>query len=156
MLQQPIYSLFIRIVPEAFLIMYSICLLTNSKIDFKKIFISAIIGGTGVYIARLMPIHFGVHTILASMLNILLAVKINNIKMHRAIAGTMISVILIFISDILIVTIYANVFELSPDIIMGQSVIAVIASFPSLIIFYLIVRLIAYFKKIRWIKYEQD
>lgn len=146
MLQQPLYSLFIRLIPEAFLIMYAICVLTNSNIDYKKIFISSILGATGVYIVRLFPIHFGVHTIIGVMIYILLANKLNNVDIYKSIAGSLISVILIFISDIIVIAIYNNVLQL-PEIILGKSLLTYVASLPSLLIYYLIVRIIVYFKR---------
>jgi len=149
MLQQPIYSLFLRLIPEAILIMYAICLLTNSKADMKKLIISGIIGGTVVYLVRLLPIHFGVHTILSILFDILLAVKLNNIEMHKAISGSLISIIIIFISDIILVAVYLNIFQLSSELVLGQSLVSVIASIPSLIIFYFIVRAIVNFREKR-------
>lgn len=155
MLQQPIYSLFIRLIPESFLVFYSIYLLTNSKTDFKKIFISSIIGGIGIYIVRLLPIHFGVHTILAIILYIVLAVNINKIDIHKAIAGTLISTVLCFIADVLLVVFYTGVLKFPSEMVSNQSLLAVIASVPSLIIFYLILKIFVYIKGLR-VKNEQN
>lgn len=155
MLQQPIYSLFIRLIPESFLVFYSIHLLTNSKIDFKKLLISAIIGGIGIYIARLLPIHFGVHTILAIILYIVLAVNINKIDMNKAIAGTLISTVLCFISDVILVVFYTSILKLPSEMVSNQTLLAVIASVPSLIILYLILRIFVYIKGLR-VKNEQN
>lgn len=156
MLQQPIYSLFIRLIPEAFLIIYSICILSNSKVDFKKIFLASIIGGIFVYITRLLPIHFGVHTILSIMVDILLAFKINNIDIHKAIAGGMISIILIFVSEFIIFAFYINILHIPSELLSEQSLIAIIYSIPSLLIFYILVRLIVYIRnKVKGDKHEQ-
>lgn len=149
MLQQPIYSLFIRLIPETFLIIYSICLLTNTKIDYKKIFLSAIMGGTGVYIARLLPIHFGVHTILGIILYIVLTVNIFKIDTHKAIAGTLISTVLCFISDVILVVFYTSVLNFSSEMVSSKTLLAVIASIPSLIIFYLILPVVVRVKEMR-------
>ena len=144
MLQQPLYSLFIRMIPETFLIMYAICKLTNSKVDFKKILLSSLIGGTGVYMTRLLPIHFGVHTILAVLFDILLVVRLNSINIHKAIKGSLISVILLFSTDLIFVAVYTGLNLTSA--ITGQSLLSVIAGIPSLIMFYIIIRMITYFK----------
>lgn len=149
MLHQPLYSLFIRMIPEAFLIMHSICLLTASHKDLKKISTAAVLGGIGVYIVRLMPIHFGVHTILAVMIDILLVVKILDINIQKAISGTLISIIIIFMSDIILFAIYTNVFHFSSEVIAGQTIVSVISGIPSLIIFYFIIRAVVYVKEKR-------
>ena len=154
MLQQPIYSLFIRMIPENFLVIYSICLLTNSKINYKRLLISSIIGGTTLYLIRLLPIHFGVHTILIIMLNIFLAVKLNEVEIHKAIAGALIAVIICFIADITLIFVYTKVLQFPSELVLSQSFISVIACSPSLIIFYLLTRLISRLKGMR-VKYEQ-
>lgn len=141
MLQQPLYSLFLRMIPEAFVVLLGICLLTNSEVNYKNITVASILGGTGVYLTRLMPIHFGVHTILGSLVYIALSYKFNNIKMHKSIVGTLISIILLFISDILLVPLY-KILNLPMEILMGKSIISVLATLPSLILFYFMVRII--------------
>jgi len=153
MLQLPILSLFIRLIPETFLVMYAICLLTNSKVDLKKIFISGVIGGIVIYILRLLPIHFGVHTILSVMLYILLAIKLNKIEMYKAIVGSLVATIICFISDIILIAVYTNIIIVSSEAISGQTWVSVVAGLPSLIIFYLILKTIVYFRKKR-VKYE--
>lgn len=154
MLEQPIYSLFIRMIPESFLVIYSICLLTNSKPDLKKIFISCIIGGTSVYITRLLPIHFGIHTILGILINVLLAIKIINIDTHKAIVGAMIAIILIYISDLMIFVLYVNILKIPPEVISAPSLLSVASSLPSLLIFFMLVKLIVSIRKKR-VKHEQ-
>ncbi|MEA5093856.1 hypothetical protein SDC9_107036 [bioreactor metagenome] len=153
MLQQPIYSLFIRIIPETFLVMYAICLLSDSEVDFKKVLISGVIGGVGIYFVRFLPIHFGVHTIIAILFDIALAVKLNNIEIHKAIKATLTSVILLFSSDIILVVVYNSLNFTSA--LSGQTLLSVIAGIPSMIFYYLIVVIIINLKSKR-IKNELD
>lgn len=152
MSQHDFLSLIVRMIPEAFLLIYSIYILTNTKVYFKKIFISSILGGLGVYIIRLLPVHFGVHTIISVMLYIVLAVKINNIEMFKAMATTLVAIIIIFISDLVLVFVYTNIFQLSSELLFGESWISALTSIPSLILFYLIVKFIAFFREKRNIK----
>lgn len=146
MLVQPILSLFTRMIPEAFLVMYAIYRLTNQKIDMKKIIISSIIGGLGVYISRLLPVHFGVHTILAIMLYILLAVKLNKIEIYKAIAISLILQITLFLSDFISLIIYTNIFHFSSELLLNHKLISAIAGIPPLLLFYSIVMLISTIK----------
>lgn len=150
MLKQDIITLIARLIPEAFLIICSIYLLTKSKIDMKRILVSSIIGGMGVYILRTLPIHFGVHTILAILWYIFLAVIINKINTYKAITVTLASMIILFISDFLLVVIYTKVFKLSSEVLFGKGLVANIIGLPSLVLFYIIVRLIVCIRKRRW------
>ncbi len=154
MLQQPIYSLFIRMIPEATLVLYSILQLTNTKADLKKVIVSGILGGSGVYMSRLLPVHFGVHTIFAIMLYIVLIVKLNKIEVHKAISTTLIAIIILFISDFILVLLYTEIFHFSSEFVFGQSWVSSLAGVPSLFMFYLIVMLIVFLKGKR-IKYDK-
>lgn len=149
MLQQPIYSLFIRLIPETFIIFYAIYLLTEYKTDYKRILISSIVGGIGIYLTRLLPIHFGVHTILGIILYIVLAVNINKVNIHKAIAGTLIATVMCFVSDVVLVVFYTSVLKFPPEMVTNQNLLAVFASVPSLIIFYVILRAFVYIKGMR-------
>lgn len=155
MSQHDFLSFIVRMIPEAFLMIYAVCKLTNTNINLKRIFVSCILGGVGVYIARLLPVHFGVHTIISVMIYIVLAIRINKIDMFKAIATTLAVIIVLFISDFTFVVIYTNVLHLSSELLFGQSWIAVVSGIPSLILFYLIVNFIVLIKKNRKIKNEQ-
>jgi hypothetical protein len=146
MLVQPILSLFTRMIPEAFLVIFAIYRLTNQKFDMKKIILSSIIGGFGVFITRLLPVHFGVHTILAIMLYILLAVKLNKIEIYKAIATGLILQIILFISDFILVFIYTKILFLPTEKLFGQSFISALVAIPPLFVFYLIIYIIAWIK----------
>lgn len=153
MLKQPIFTIFIRLLPEAFLFIYSIYRLTNTKTDFKKILISSFICGIGIYTIRLLPIHFGVHTIIAIMLYIFIAIKLNNIEIYKAITTVLLEMILLFMTDLTLILFYTKLFPYKADILFGQTWIASVSGLVSLFMFYLIISLICYIKGKR-INYE--
>ena len=147
MLEQDILSLITRMIPEAFIIIYSIYILTKSKVNIKRILISSIIGGIGIYIIRLLPIHFGVHTILSIMMYIILAVKLNKIDMYKAITITLVSIIILFILDFLIALIYSKIFQLSSELLFGGGLLSNIVSIPPLILFFIVIQFIVHIKE---------
>nr|WP_300094959.1 hypothetical protein [Sedimentibacter sp.] len=118
----------------------------------KNLFISGIIGGICVYLTRMLPIHFGVHTILSVMLMIVLAIRLNGIEIHKAITASLTSVILLFISDLMFVVFY-NALNFT-SALSGQTLVSVLAGVPSLVLFYFIVRFIIFIKGMR-VKNEQ-
>jgi hypothetical protein len=134
-------------IPEAFLVMYAIYLLTSSKVELKKIFLSSIIGGVGVYVTRLLPVHFGVHTILAIMLYIVLAGNLNKIETFKAITLVLTLQITLFICDIIFVIIYTHVFGFTAETVLGHNWLSAIAGTPPLLLFYLLVLLIVLIKE---------
>ena len=147
MLEQDILSLITRMIPEVFIIIYSIYILTKSKVNIKRILISSIIGGIGIYIIRLLPIHFGVHTILSIMMYIILAVKLNKIDMYKAITITLVSIIILFILDFLIALIYSKIFQLSSELLFGGGLLSNIVSIPPLILFFIVIQFIVHIKE---------
>lgn len=149
MSQHDILLLILRMIPEAFLLIYSIYSFTFTKVDIKKILLSSLVGGIVVYFIRMLPVHFGVHTIISIMLYIILAIKINNIEMFKAIASTLAAIIIIFISDFILLIFYTKILHLSSELLFGETWITAISGIPSLILFYYMVRLITYIKKKR-------
>lgn len=153
MLQQPIYSLFLRMIPENFLVLYSICILTSSKFNYKKLLISSIIGGTVLYLIRFLPIHFGVHTILIILFNIFLVVKFNGIEIQKAISGSLMAVIICFVADMIIIFLYTKIFQFPSEIILNQTFTSVIACTPSLAIFFILTKSVSRLKGMK-LKHE--
>ena len=147
MLEQDILSLITRMIPEAFIIIYSIYILTKSKVNIKRILISSIIGGIGIYIIRLLPIHFGVHTILSIMMYIVLAVKLNKIDMYKAITITLVSIIILFVLDFMFAIIYSKILQLSSELLFGGGLISNITGIPPLILFFIVIRFIVHIKE---------
>jgi hypothetical protein len=87
------------------------------------------------------------------MLIIVLAIRLNNIDTHKAITASLTSVILLFISDMMLVVFYNAINFTSA--LSGQTLVSVLAGVPSLVLFYIIVNIIIYVKGMR-VKNEQD
>jgi len=70
---------------EGIVINLSIFLLTNTRLHWRRIVISGIILGLCIYIVRLLPIHYGVHTLILLILIIGLNVSISKINLFNSI-----------------------------------------------------------------------
>jgi hypothetical protein len=78
---------------------------------------------------------------------------LNDIEIHKAITASLTSVVLLFISDMMLVLLY-NAINFT-EALSGQTLISVFAGVPSLGLFFIIVNIINYFRGIR-IKNELD
>lgn len=154
MLQQPSYSILVRLILEAFIMLNSICVLTNTKFQVGRALKWSIVICITVFIARLLPVHFGVHTIISIIIYIILSVKLFSIDIYRSIATVLIIHIVLFVSDLLLVMIYTKLLQLPAELVMSKTWVANVAGIPSLFIFYLIIKIIHYFKK-KKANYEQ-
>ncbi|QEK11242.1 hypothetical protein FQB35_02025 [Crassaminicella thermophila] len=124
-------------------------MLLNKKINKKRLALSGLLLAISTYIVRLLPIHFGVHTMIIIMLYIFFTVKINNMHIMESIPICIISMIIIFICDWIIVLFYVNILHLDFIYIFKEPVKSAIYSIPSLIMTFFIVLMIFCIKKYR-------
>ncbi|GAA0744818.1 hypothetical protein [Clostridium oceanicum] len=141
MLRIPISVVIFRTIPEALFLILSIYLLfgINIKENKKKILVSTIILGFSIYIIRLLPIHFGVHTILFTSVYIVLIATINKIEINRAIISCVFIIILSFLLEYINVYILSFFFKdsiVSMRILKDKLLISILC-YPSLIIFFI-------------------
>jgi len=146
MLEQPISALFLRIIPEAMLLFYAVSVIGSVKINFKNTIYSGIALGIINYLVRMLPIDFGVHTMVALLAYIGISSKVHKIDTFKSIKICLISMALLFISDALLVTIYVNILNISQEALFAKSIEGTLLSLPSLIIFILIVSIINLYK----------
>jgi hypothetical protein len=138
MLEQPLVALFLRTIPENILLFYASYVIINTKTDMKKIIYSGIILGIINYLVRLLPINFGVHTILGLLVYIGILSKYHKVELFKSIKIALISMIILFISDAITVYAYINIFKISGEILFNKTIIGSLLSMPTLIIFVLI------------------
>lgn len=149
MLQLPIIALFLRTIPEGILLIFANYVITNTKIDKKKMVISGILLGISTYLVRLLPIHFGVHTIILLMVYILLSVKMNHIDFYKAVGSSIICVIVMFCFEWITVTIAINILGIIDAGLLGDPLMNILCGLPSLVVSYLAVLTIFYIKNNR-------
>lgn len=140
MLRIPISVTIFRGIPESLFFILSIYLLfgINIKENKKKILVSTIISAFSIYIFRLLPIHFGVHTILATLVYIVIFATINKIEINRVIISCVFTTILSLIFEY--INVYIISFFLKDSIvsmrILKDKLLISILCYPSLIIFF--------------------
>lgn len=101
MLKIGITELFVRTLPESFLVIFVIQAFSNSKMKKSKYVLSSILLSIIVYSIRLLPIHYGVHTILNLIAIILVCTFINEITTIKAITYSLILVSFLALSEAL-------------------------------------------------------
>ncbi|GAA0084354.1 hypothetical protein UT300007_07930 [Clostridium sp. CTA-7] len=140
---QPI-EFFLRAIPEGFLFIFAIYVFSKEMIDKRKYVISSIIYSTAIFLIRMLPINYGVHTILAVLFLLFLTITYNNIDVIK----TMSSTIIIFIVQFLSEGINMLIIQFLPDIdqLFKDPVLKTILGLPSLIIASLITYI--FYKKI--------
>lgn len=131
---------FLRLIPESCLFILGAYVLAHTKIEKKPYFVSSILLAIGGYLVRMLPIHFGVHSILVIVLYVLLTTSLNKIPIAKAISSSMLWTIALSACESL------NAFVLSflkfnMQIILNNPLKKVLYFMPSLIMLLLAVLL---------------
>lgn len=142
MLQLPILTLFFRLIPECTLYIFGNYVMTNKKIDQRKLFLSGILLGISIYLIRLLPIHFGVHTIIFLMLYIFVSVKINGMDFYKVVGSSMLWIIVLFSLEWMTVAICIKILGIADAGLFSDPMINLLCGSPSLIILFMVMMIL--------------
>ncbi len=146
MLRLTLFEFLVRIIPEAFMLIFALFALCHVKINIKRYVISSIIFGIFEYGVRMLPINYGVNTILGIFVMIIIMDRINKADIILSIKSSLIITIGLFICEWFNVFILNIVFKDKLEAIMMDVVLKTVSGLPSLICFAIVTE-IYYFKK---------
>lgn len=128
-------ELIIRAIPETLLFVGASFVLTKTKIDKKNFILSSCILCILPYITRLLPVDFGITSLLSLIFLVFSNVKINKIKPVASIKASVLIYITMFLSEFISITFMQVVLKLNMNEIFKNTVMRAIAGIPSLFIF---------------------
>lgn len=139
MLKATSFEFIVRILPEAFIFIFAAYAFSRSKVKVNKYIIASILLGISVFCIRMLPINYGVHTILNIIMQTVIVTYICNINMIEAIKCAIITAVTLFI--------FEGINMLALNLIFGENVVGIfadvksktIAGLPSLGLFGIIV-----------------
>ncbi|KOR25704.1 hypothetical protein [Clostridium sp. L74] len=135
MLKLSILEFFLISIPETFIFMIGIYLLSKKIFSKKKLIIMALLFAIESYCVRLLPIHFGIHLAINIIFVIVLSVNISKIPMKDAISYNMIMMIILSTSEFINIFLFTKVFNINGSLVRLTSAIKVIYVIPYLILF---------------------
>lgn len=139
MLKLPVLEFFTRGLPEGFLLVFAIHCFSKTNIEIKKYLISAILMAIAGYSVRLMPINYGVHTILNIIIVSILTIFINKLKIMKAVKAIIITVILESICEGINLFIIYYILRIDINNTFKNPILKTMYGIPSLIILGIIV-----------------
>lgn len=139
MLKLSLIEFFLRLIPEGFLLALSIYAFSGTAINKRRLIISWAILSINPYIIRMLPINFGVHTILLIMLYIVVAVNINRVDMMIAIKLSLIAIIILSICDFVNLFIVVKILNMPIEKLLDNTLTKTLLGLPSLGLFFIIV-----------------
>lgn len=148
MLKIPLIEVFIRLIPEALLLIFAAHAFSKTVVNKKKYLISSILFGIGNYLIRCLPIDYGIHSVLGFILFATLISNINKINIIKSIQVVFISTIIMFFSEGINVAIIQFILKKDINVLFKDSILKTLYGVPSLLIFALIVG-IYYFRTLK-------
>lgn len=153
MLRITLLEFFLRGLPEGILIIFAVYAFSKTVIDLKKYVLSCIIYIIAVYLVRLLPIQYGVHTILNIIILIILTVNVNKIVVIKAVQASIMALMLEFICEGINMVIIKYIFKVDMIKLLSDTSFKILYGIPSLLIFLAIVSTYYYYlsrrKKLR-------
>ena len=135
MLKLTLLEFFLRGLPEGFLLIFAVYAFSKTVINIKKYIISSIIFVIAVYLIRLLPIQYGVHSILNIIVIIVLTVNINKIGIIKSIQASIMAMILEFICEGINMFVIQYIFKVDINYLLSDPSLKILYGIPSLLIF---------------------
>lgn len=140
MLESSIVYILIRTFPESLVLVLSGMILLGIGIDIKQLFKKGILLGVTIAIIRILPINFGVHTILAMISFGLINFEISDKDIIKTIITTCAVWIALVLSEGAYVFIATEILKIPINVLMNnKEATGALATLPSLIILLIIV-----------------
>ncbi len=147
MLKISILEFILRTLPESCILILAGYVFSKRKIHKKNFCLSSMVLATVTYLVRILPIHFGVHTIILIMAYILVCVWINNIDTIKAISAVLVSASMLFVFEGINFYLLVNLFKIKTEIAFNKPILKILYLYPSLILFGIVIFLA--YKKLR-------
>lgn len=135
MVEISLVELFFRTIPETFLFILAGYLFHCKKIDKTKLFISTIVLSMSIYLVRMLPIHYGVHTVINIVNYIFISVLINKIPVEKAISYCLVLTIILFICEWINLILLYRIINIGSKELLNTVIGKIFYSLPSLLLF---------------------
>lgn len=147
MLEVEFIEIFIRAMPEQVLLVIGSYILSKTKLNEKRILISGVVMGVALYVFRLLPVQFGVHTLFGICLLAVLNYKVNKINIIKSIQVSAINYIILFVSETILIFIL-QLLKINLDAVFADPILKTLIGTPSLLIYAIFIYIIDRIQKV--------
>lgn len=139
MLKLTWFEFIVRGIPEEFLFVLAIHAFSKIGIDLKKYVISGILTSIMAYLIRLLPIQYGIHSLLGLIMLIIAVSFINKIDIVKSIRGGIITFVLCFVFEGINLSFIQFILKKDLSNMMSNPIVKTLYGLPSLIMFGVVV-----------------
>lgn len=136
---------FLRSIPEGFIMMWGIYIISKKSINILKFILSCMLTSIVIFFVRWLPIEFGVHMLINIVLTISIAISIG-ISLVKSIYSTLLVYFIFSLSEFLNIVIL-DLLNIDTNIEFSNPLIKCLSGTPSLIIVLLFIIIINYLLK---------
>lgn len=141
MLKISLFELFLRGIPEGFLLVLAIYAFCKKKIDGKRYVIASVILFTATYLIRRLPINYGVHTLISILVLIGLCTKLCQLPLMSVIKSALLVTMILFILEACNVMILQIIYKDALTVVLNDPIQKALVSFPSTVLFAIVILL---------------
>ena len=138
---------FLRNIPETFIVVWGIHVISRKSLDISKYILSSIIIAIVAFFVRWLPIYFGVHTFINIIITISIMVIVG-IPVIKSIYSTFIIFFMLFVSELLNMIIF-SLLNINTSIEFLNPSMKCLYCLPSLILLLLFIKTVNYLLKIK-------
>lgn len=135
MLRLTAIEFILRTIPESFVFILAAYLISSTRINSKRYLVSSIVFAIGTLIIRMLPINYGVHTILAIIVETIILSTINKINVIQAVKSTIITIICLLVLEGINMAVLFFIFKDELESIFSNPILKTLYGLPSLICF---------------------
>lgn len=139
MLRLTWFEFIVRGIPEQFLFVLAIYAFSKIRINLKKYLLSGVLASIMLYLVRLLPIQYGVHSLLSLVILIIIVSYINKIDIIKSIRSGIITFILCFICEGINLSFIQFILKKDLNNMLNNHIAKTLTGLPSLIVFGIIV-----------------
>lgn len=147
MIKLTLIEFFLRIIPEMFIMIWGIHVISRKSIDMPKYIFSSILSAILIFFVRWLPIYFGIHTIINIILIVSIMVMID-IPLIKAIYSSLLITFIFSLSEFVNIMIL-KLMNMSENIYTLTPIIKCVYGIPSLLFISLFIIMMNYLLKMK-------
>lgn len=143
----PLIVLLIQGIPEQIGVVALAFALAKIPLNWKRECLSGIVLALTAYLLRMLPITFGVHTIILIGILFFILYTYGNVNLTHSIVYSLISFLALIIFEMIFVTLSMNLFGLDYNSLMINTKMRILVAIPQVIMLYLTAYIVRLFRK---------
>ncbi len=152
----PLLALIFQGIPEVIAIITLAYVIANVPLVWKKIIPAGILLAFVSYGVRLLPITFGVHTIILIGLTFFILMFLGKSSVNPALIASIISMLAITVAEAVCLSLLMPLFGVTSEILFTNTIIRILISWPQVLVMLILAFVTYKFKTQREIKKKQQ